>query len=200
MAKKVYTGNEAWEKFGEKLSEIGKLETPMFPFKAGKIQYYNLSGESDIPKYGYYRFEKHDTELIGKTVGFPLTIEKLTAYLAKNCNIQNPQDYSWPLIFAALEQSGEKPEQKKEPVKEPSKEATQAYSLYWGTSYSQEKVAEKMFPKSDPKKTQYKIARMIKQVHEWRKDNGLPVEQAEDKPAFDTIDPAQTDWGQTNGW
>jgi hypothetical protein len=124
MGKKVYTGNEAWEKFGEKLSEIGELETPMFPFRAGRIQYYNLSGESDIPKYGYYRFEKYDTELIGKTVGFPLTMEKLTVYLAKNCNVQNPQDYSWPLIFAALEQSGKNPEQKNKPVKDPLKKET----------------------------------------------------------------------------
>jgi hypothetical protein len=100
MAKKVYKGKEALEK----LSEIGNLETPMFPFKAGKIQYLNLSNKSDIPKYGRYRFEKHEIDLIGKTVGFPLTISKLKAFLAKNCNVQNPQEYSWPDIFAALKQ------------------------------------------------------------------------------------------------
>lgn len=98
----AYTGKEAWKKFIEKLSEVGNLEIPLYPFKAGKIQYLNFTNKPGYLKYGAYRFSKDDSDVIENTVGFPLTISKLRAFLVKNCSVQDPIDYSWPDIIAAL--------------------------------------------------------------------------------------------------
>ena len=101
--RKIYKGEEAWRKFEEKLSEVGNLEIPFYPFKAGKIQYWNLTGKSDIFKYGAYRFSKEDLSIIKNTVGSNLNISTLRAYLSAECNVQNPDNYSWKDILAALE-------------------------------------------------------------------------------------------------
>ena len=98
----TYTGIEAWKKFIEKLSEVGNLEIPLYPFKAGKIKYLNFTDKPGYLKYGSYRFSKDDCDVIENTVGFPLTISKLRAFLVKNCSVQDPIDYSWPDIIAAL--------------------------------------------------------------------------------------------------
>ncbi|HUW20069.1 MAG TPA: hypothetical protein VMW16_12275 [Sedimentisphaerales bacterium] len=101
--KKIYKGEEAWEKFEEKLSEFGSLEIPFYPFKAGKIKYWNLTGKSDICKYGAYRFSKEDSAIIKNTVGSTFNVSTLRAYLSAECNVQNPDNYSWKDILAALE-------------------------------------------------------------------------------------------------
>lgn len=101
--KKIYKGEEAWEKFEEKLSEFGSLEIPFYPFKAGNIKYWNLTGKSDICKYGAYRFSKEDSAIIKNTVGSTSNVSTLRAYLSAECNVQNPDNYSWKDILAALE-------------------------------------------------------------------------------------------------
>ena len=99
---KTYKGEEANRKLVKALLEIGKVETPLYPFKADKIQYINLSGKSDIPKYGAYRFSKEDCDVIKQTVGFPLELHNLRAFLASECKVQNPRNYDWSDIIAAL--------------------------------------------------------------------------------------------------
>jgi len=101
--KKIYKGEEAWQKFEEKLSEFGSLEIPLYPFKAGKIKYWNLTGKSNISKYGAYRFSQEDSAIIKNTVGSILNVSTLRAYLSAECNVQNPDNYSWKDILAALE-------------------------------------------------------------------------------------------------
>jgi len=99
----ICKGEEAWLKFQEKLSQFGSLEIPLYPFKAGKIKYWNLTGTPDICKYGAYRFSKKDSAIIDNTVGSTLNVSTLRAYLSAECNVQNPDNYSWKDILAALE-------------------------------------------------------------------------------------------------
>lgn len=99
---KTYAGKEATQKFVEHLAKISIIETPMYPFKAGKIQYFNPTDKKY--EFGYYRFSKEDIELIKKAIGSFTTssLPELRAFLTNKCNVQNPTDYSWPDILAAL--------------------------------------------------------------------------------------------------
>jgi hypothetical protein len=106
--KQATAGGQAAEKFAEALSKSGAvLETPLYPFKAGCIRFANLTGK-DVGKYGAYHFDKSDKEILRKTVGFPVTQPKLRLYLAKHCNIQNPDNLSWLAIIEMLAESPKK--------------------------------------------------------------------------------------------
>jgi len=93
--------------FLEHLSKVSNIETPMYPFKAGWIRRICFDTKEFGYKYGRYSFSKENIKIIKDTVGFPLNISKLRAFLANKCNVQNPTDYSWPDIFAALRHTSE---------------------------------------------------------------------------------------------
>ena len=98
---KTYKGREAVDKLIEKLSQFGTYEVPLYPFKAGKIWFSNLT--KDLGKYGGYIHSKHDKEILAKTVGEPWTLRELGAFLRAHCGIEHLDDLPWPDIIAALE-------------------------------------------------------------------------------------------------
>jgi hypothetical protein len=65
--------------------------------------------EQDTQEYPFrgegrnVRLTFEQQEILKKTVGFPVTKSRLKSFLAKECNVQNPQDYSISDILDTLE-------------------------------------------------------------------------------------------------
>ncbi|OHB54784.1 MAG: hypothetical protein A2Y12_03980 [Planctomycetes bacterium GWF2_42_9] len=71
---------------------------PMYPFKAGTLSIWHQSHND----YQRYHLTESDQKIIQETIGSPFTLPDLRAYLLKECNVQDPTNYSIPDIIAAL--------------------------------------------------------------------------------------------------
>lgn len=166
------------------------IVTSMHPFENDCEHFVVGSGEYILPEDANKVFEK--------TIGLPANKSRLKAFLSQECNILDPTHYSFPDIIAALrlyierscgENSVDKSlppkegategstEEKKQsvPTKEPSKKAQQAYKLYYGGT-TQQQVAENMTRKLGRPVSQGQVSRWLKQYREWRKAEGIPVD------------------------
>lgn len=77
---------------------------PMYPFKVNKI-IYEGSGLRDTEltrKGGAYVLSGEEKEILEKCTPV-LDLSKLRTFLSRHCNVQDPANYSWPDILAALE-------------------------------------------------------------------------------------------------
>ena len=103
--KKVLRGKKAMEAFYKAVGKIGRKEYPLYPFKAGGIENYYLGGHTGVKNFGWFRLTEEQIRYVARFIGMPLSLSKLRAFLATECNVQKPEDYSWPEIIAALDRS-----------------------------------------------------------------------------------------------
>ena len=69
--------------------------TPMYPFKH-KLEHF-------VEGCGDYILREDAYMVLEKTIGIPVNKSKLKVFLAKECNIPDPTNYSFPDIIAALQ-------------------------------------------------------------------------------------------------
>jgi len=73
---------------------IVPTQTLRYPFKNHCEHFIKGSGD--------YLLQEEAIEILEKTVGLPANKSSLKAFLAKECNIPDPTNYSFPNIIAAL--------------------------------------------------------------------------------------------------